>query len=167
MSLRTLARLGTAVLAVLAAMAVGTAPAAAQQGTVADVSLDLTASAALLGQTITLTSVVRNAGPDASSAQGAVFFEWSRAYGLGNPTFPVGCRRDDGPTLVAVLCPLGALDPGQSRRLTVRVPVRLLTVNQELRFNSQTVFLAAAEPNPDNNYDSDSCRALTSLLVSC
>lgn len=167
LTVRTFGRVAAAVLVAVAAVVATTTPAAAQPAVVADVELDLTASSPLLSRSVVLRVVVTNDGPDASSAAGGAFIEWPRSYGLGTPTVPADCQRADGATLVALSCSLGALAPGERRTFTVRVPVGLLASNSELRFNAQTVFLAPNEPNPANNYDVETCRALTSLLVRC
>lgn len=146
----------------LGAMLTGT-PAALADGEVADVGVSLqAASQGLLRQTVILTGTLTNYGPSEASETQIRF------------TYPAQFRLVDAADCAAntetriVSCNLGTIPVGSSASTQIRVKAELLTIGLPVTFNASRSFsLPPEDGNPANDTASDSCVAITSLLVSC
>lgn len=161
--LRRSARLGASISAVVMVAALAGAPPAAAVVDVADVGVTLNAtSQGLLTQTVVLTATLTNYGPaEATETQVRM-------------VYPAQFRLVDAPECAPntetriVTCNLGTLPVGSSASKQIRVRAKLLTVGLPVAFTATRSYsLPPEDGNPANDEASDTCLAITSLLVSC
>jgi YVTN family beta-propeller protein len=138
-------------------VAIGTVPV-----TNADLSVALTGTPhGLLPHTVTFAATLTNHGPAAVST---ATVRLSYPTGFVSPSAP-GCTVN--PTARTVTCAVGPLAAGASTTKPITLTIGLLTLGLYLNVTATRTASTPADPNAANDSSTDTCQAITTLLVSC